>query len=78
MAKYRIIVNRDRCIDCGISIGRCPLHAQLLACELKRSPNHFSEECPIMGVFSDNLEYIKSLVERCPEKALIIEEIEQK
>jgi Fe-S-cluster-containing dehydrogenase component len=78
MARYRVIVNKDRCIDCGISIGRCPLHAQLLACELKRSSNHLSDECLIMGVFSENLEYIKGLVARCPEKALIIEKIEQK
>jgi hypothetical protein len=31
-----------------------------------------------MGVFSENLEYVKGLVARCPEKALIIEKIEHK
>jgi hypothetical protein len=29
-----------------------------------------------MGVFSENLEYVKILVARCPEKALVIEKIE--
>jgi len=76
MAKYRVIVNKDRCVDCGISIGRCPIHAQLLARELKPNSNDLSDECPIMGVFSENLDYVKKLVERCPEKALIVEKIE--
>jgi Fe-S-cluster-containing dehydrogenase component len=76
MSKYRVIVDKDRCIDCGISIGRCPIHAQLLARELKPNSNE-STECPTLGVFSENLNYIKELVKRCPEKALIIEKIEQ-
>jgi Fe-S-cluster-containing dehydrogenase component len=77
MTKYRVIVNRDRCTDCGMSIGRCPLHAQLLAHELKPNSNKSSKECLIMGVFSENLGYVKKLVERCPEKALVIQKIEQ-
>jgi Fe-S-cluster-containing dehydrogenase component len=76
MARYRVIINKDRCIDCGISIGRCPIHAQLLARELKQNSNKSSKECSIMGVFSDNLDYVKNLVERCPEKALVIQKIE--
>ena len=77
MTKYRVIVNRDRCVDCGISIGRWPIHAQLLAHELKPNSNKSSKECSIMGVFSENLNYVKKLVERCPEKALVIQKIEQ-
>lgn len=77
MTKYRVIVDRDRCVDCGISIGRCPIHAQLLARELKPNSNQPPEEYPTMGVFSENLNYVKKLVERCPEKALLIEKIEQ-
>jgi len=29
-----------------------------------------------MGVFSEKLNYVKKLVERCPEKALVIQKIE--
>jgi NAD-dependent dihydropyrimidine dehydrogenase PreA subunit len=77
MTKYRVLVNRDKCIDCGISTGRCPIHAQLLARELKPNSSHTSEKCLTMGIFSENLNYVKKLVERCPEKALFIERIEQ-
>jgi hypothetical protein len=45
--------------------------------ELKPNSNQSLQECPTMGVFSENLNYIKKLVERCPEKALVIEKIEQ-
>lgn len=77
MTKYRVIVDKDRCIDCGISIGRCPVHAQLLAAELKPNSNQCRGESRTLGVCAENLSYIKELVDRCPEKALIIEKIEK-
>jgi ferredoxin len=78
MAKYRVIVDRNKCVDCGISIGRCPRHAQLLAQVLEPNSKQKPEEYPSMGVFSENINYIKELVKRCPEKALVIKKIEQK
>lgn len=76
MVKYRVVINRDRCVDCGISVGRCPTHARLLARVLGRNRKKTSDERPSMGVFSEDLyDYVKKLVEACPEKALIIEKI---
>jgi ferredoxin len=77
MVKYRVVINRDRCVDCGISVGRCPAHARLLARVLGQNCKQTSGERPSMGVFSEDLYYyVKKLVEACPEKALIIEKIE--
>lgn len=78
MVKYQVVVDKNRCVDCGMSIGRCPLHAQLLARVLEQNAKQPPEkECMVMGVFSENLEYVKALVERCPEKALFIKQIEE-
>lgn len=77
MVKYRVVINRDRCIDCGISVGRCPMHARSLARVLGHDRKQTSDERPSMGVFSEDLyEYVRKLVEGCPEKALIIERVE--
>ncbi len=77
MTKYRLVINRDRCVDCGISIGRCPIHARLLAQILEQNCRQTSRDRPCMGAFSEDLhDSVKKLVESCPEKALIIEKIE--
>ncbi len=77
MVKYRVVINRDRCVGCGMSVGRCPTHARLLARVLERNCKKTSDERPSMGVFSEDVyDYVKKLVEACPEKALIIEKIE--
>ena len=73
MIKYRVTVDMDRCVDCGIATGRCPTHARLLSQILNKNKEHTS-----MGVFSENLyDRVKQLVEMCPVKALIIEKIEE-
>ncbi|MCW4006337.1 MAG: hypothetical protein NWF04_07070 [Candidatus Bathyarchaeota archaeon] len=78
MAKYRVVVDTNRCTDCGISVGRCPLHAQLLAKVLEPNAKQPSaKECMLMGVFSENLKYVKELTGRCPEKALLVEETKE-
>ena len=77
MVKYRVIINRDRCVDCGISVGRCPTHARVLARVLEQDRKQTSEERPSMGVFSEDLyDYVKKAIDACPERALIIEKIE--
>ena len=73
MVKYRVIVDRDRCASCGISIGRCPTHARLLSQLLTKDSEDTS-----MGVFFEDIyDRVKELVKLCPEKAIIIEKIKQ-
>ena len=68
---YRVIVDRDRCIGCGISIGRCPTHARLLSQILESDHKGMSG-----GIFSEETyDRVKKLVDECPEKAIIIEKI---
>jgi len=72
MVKYRVIVDRDRCISCGISIGRCPTHARLLSQLLTKDQEGMS-----MGFFSEDIyDRVKKLAEACPVKAIIIEKID--
>ena len=71
-AKYRIIVDRDRCVDCGIATGRCPTHAKMLSCLLSTNQAGSS-----MGVFSEDIyDRVKPLVDACPVNAIKIEKIE--
>ena len=73
MAKYRVTINRDLCIDCGIATGHCPTHAKELSRLLQKE-----QESQSMGVFLEPLyNRIKQLVDACPVKALIIEKIEE-
>jgi len=78
MVKYRVVIDKNRCVDCGISTGRCPVHARLLAQVLETNDQKICGERQIMGVFVENIyNYVEQLVESCPEKALIIERIEK-
>jgi len=71
MTKYRVIINRDRCVDCGISTGQCPTHAKTLSQLLSQNREGNA------GVFSDDIcDRVKKLAEACPIKAIIIEKIE--
>jgi hypothetical protein len=46
---------------------------------LKPNSKQASDDLASMGVFAESLHnYIRKLVEACPEKALIIEKIQQK
>ena len=74
MVEYRLVIDKDRCIDCGLSSGRCPTHARLLARILKENNKKTSNERILVGVFSEeDYDQVKKLAEGCPEKALIIE-----
>jgi ferredoxin len=72
MTKYRLIVNRTRCIDCGVSTGQCPTHAKTLSKLLYQN-----RKGTCIGVFSeDKYDRVKQLAEACPVKAIIIKKIE--
>ncbi|RLI45104.1 ferredoxin [Candidatus Bathyarchaeota archaeon] len=74
MVKYRLTINRDLCIDCGIATGHCPHHARVLARIL--SKNGYENELGI--VFSEKLyDQVKQAAEGCPVKAILIEKIEE-
>ncbi|MFQ6075591.1 MAG: ferredoxin [Candidatus Bathyarchaeia archaeon] len=77
MAKYRVTINRDLCIDCGIATGRCPTHARELARVLAKNLDKTSED--VSGVIFPEELYnrVKQAVECCPVKAIIIEKIEE-
>ena len=78
IVKYRVVVDKNRCVDCGISTGHCPVHARLLAQVLETNAQRTCGQRQIMGLFTENnYDYVKRLVESCPEKALIIERIER-
>jgi ferredoxin len=73
MTKYKVIINRDRCVDCGISTGQCPTHAKTLSQLLSQNREGVS-----IGIFSEDIhDQVKQLAEACPAKAIIIEKIEQ-
>jgi ferredoxin len=71
MTKYRVIINRDRCVGCGISTGQCPTHAKTLSQLLNQNQEGVS-----VGIFSEGIyDRVKQLAEACPVKAIIIERI---
>jgi ferredoxin len=71
MAKYKVVINRNRCVDCGISTGQCPTHAKTLSQLLSQNRKGVS-----VGVFSEDIyERVKRLAEACPAKAIIIKKI---
>ena len=71
MTKYKLIINKARCIDCGASTGQCPTHAKTLSQLLNWNGEGTH------GVFSDDThDRVKQLIRACPVKAIIIEKIE--
>ena len=77
MKKYRVVIDPERCIDCGISVGRCPTHAKLLVKVLKPDFSKLKHGLKSMGTFDETLySYIEKLVNSCPEQALFIKKID--
>ena len=74
MVKYRLTVNRELCIDCGIDTGHCPHHARVIAHLLAKS----SYEDGGGVVFPEELyEQIKKAAEGCPVNAILIKKIDE-
>ena len=74
MVKYRLTINRDLCIDCGIAMGQCPHHARVLA----RILAYDGCENELGIVFSEDLyDQVKQAAEGCPMKAINIDKIEE-
>ena len=77
MVEYRVVVDSRWCVDCGMSVGRCPVHARLLAQVLKPDFKDTRRGFTSMGVFDEsNYDCVKKLVDSCPERALIIEKVD--
>lgn len=76
MAKYRVFINKDRCIDCGIDTGRCPTHARVLARILAnnrvtRAPDVF------MAIIPEELYHrVKQAADKCPMHAITVEKLD--
>jgi ferredoxin len=76
MNRYRVFIDKDRCIDCGIDAGRCPTHAHVLAQLLSDKRVERSEETNTSIIPEDLYLRVKRAAEGCPVKAIIIEKID--
>ena len=75
MVKFRITIDRDSCIDCGISTGRCPTHSRSLARLIDNYCEKISNDT-FLGSFSEDLfSHIMELAGSCPTKAIKIDKI---
>jgi len=75
MGKYRVFIDRDRCIDCGMDAGRCPTHAHVLA-QLLSDKRVEKLENPNIAIIPEDLySKVKLAIEGCPVGAIIIEQI---
>jgi ferredoxin len=72
MPKYRLVINKTRCLECGVSTGQCPTHAKTLSQLM-----NWDRKGACTSVFSeDKYDLVKQLAKGCPVKAIIIEKIE--
>jgi ferredoxin len=72
MARYKVTINKDRCVGCGISTGQCPTHAKTLSKMLTSN-----RRGAWIGVLpEDEYESVKQLANACPVKAIVVEKIE--
>ena len=73
--KFRIAIDRDSCIDCGIATGRCPVHSRSLARLIDQYCEKISDDI-FVGSFPENLfSHIIELARSCPTKAIKVEKI---
>ncbi len=76
MGKYRLTINRDVCIDCGLTTGRCPPHARVIALVFAKSLERTYED-DVGIIFPEALlPHVTKAAEACPVNAIIIEPIE--
>jgi len=76
MTRYRVFIDKDRCIDCGIDAGRCPTHAHVLAQLLSDKRVERSEDTNTSIILEDLYPSVKRAAEGCPVKAIIIDKID--
>ena len=77
MAKYRVFINRDRCIDCGIETGRCPTHARELARILANNRVTLAADVFTAIIPEELYHSVKHASEKCPMNAIIVEKIDE-
>jgi ferredoxin len=75
MVKYRVFINKDLCIDCGIETGRCPTHARTLARILANNRVNKSKDVFMAVIPEDLYHIVKQVSENCPVKAIIVEKL---
>jgi ferredoxin len=77
MVKYRLSINRELCIDCGLATGRCPPHARVIALIFAKSLEAICEN--EVGIIFPETIYprVKKAAEGCPVKAIIVEKVEE-
>ena len=75
MVKFRVSIDRNVCVNCGIETGRCPTHARVLAKILADERVKITED-KIEAIFPEDLyTSVKEAADCCPVKAIIIEQI---
>ena len=77
MVKYRVFINRDLCIGCGVETGRCPTHARTLARILANNRVNKSKDVFMAVIPEDLYHTVKQVSENCLVKAIIVEKIEE-
>ena len=75
MTKYRVFIDRNLCIDCGIDAGRCPTHARLLSRLLSNERVEKSENMNEVIIPEDLYQSVKDAAEACPVKAIFVKKI---
>jgi len=76
MTKYRVFIDRNLCIDCGIDAGRCPTHAHVLAQLLSDKRVEKLKKSNVAIIPEDLYQSVKRAAEGCPAEAIIVEQIE--
>ena len=76
MTKYRVFIDKDLCIDCGIDAGRCPTHAHVLTQLLSDKRVERSEDMNTSIIPEDLYPSVKRAAEGCPTKAIIVKKID--
>jgi len=76
MAKYRVFIDKDRCIDCGIETGHCPTHARELARLLAN--NRVTRGLNAVTAIIPEALYsrVKQAAAKCPMHAITVEKLD--
>ena len=75
MGGYRVYINRDLCISCGIASSRCPTHARELARILSNDRVKRSLDTVEVFIPEELYDRVKRAADGCPVNAIIIEKM---